>query len=70
MFNQRDMCFGSSARFFSDWQCYVAFYVDVGILCTSNRTEQMIGKLKGRVRGHRTTAGLLRGSTVACQFLA
>lgn len=60
-------------RLSRDWQRYVAFYADVGIPWTNNRTEQMIGRLKSRAqqaRRYKTTAGLLRGSTVACQFWA
>ncbi|WP_322506583.1 hypothetical protein [Anaerolinea sp.] len=51
----------------------MAFYADVGIPWSNNCTEQIIGRLKSRAqraRGHKTTAGLLRGSTVACQFWA
>jgi transposase-like protein len=58
-------------RLSRDWERYIEFYSDPGIPWTNNRTEQIIGRLKNRakrVRGYKTTDGLLAGSQVACQF--
>ena len=58
-------------RLSQDWERYVEFYDDPGIPWTNNRTEQIIGRLKNRakrVRGYKTTEGLLVGSLVASQF--
>jgi hypothetical protein len=58
-------------RLSRDWERYIEFYDDPGIPWTNNRTEQIIGKLKSRakrVRGYKTTDGLLAGSLVASQF--
>lgn len=58
-------------RLSQDWHCYIAFYDDPGIPWTNNRTEQIIGRLKSRanrVRGYKSTAGLLTGSWVASQI--
>jgi len=60
-------------RLNQDWDRYIAFYDDPGIPWTNNRTEQIIGRLKNRakrVRGYKSTEGLLAGSLVACQFWA
>jgi hypothetical protein len=49
---------------------YIAFYDDLGIPWTNNRTEQIIGRLKNRakrVRGYKTTDGLLAESLIASQ---
>jgi len=57
-------------RLSQDWHSYIAFYDDPGIPWTNNRTEQIIGRLKNRakrVRGYKSTQGLLAGSLVACQ---
>jgi transposase-like protein len=57
-------------RLSQDWHSYIAFYDDPGIPWTNNRTEQIIGRLKSRakrVRGYKSTDGLLAGSLVACQ---
>jgi len=57
-------------RLSQDWGSYIAFYDDPGIPWTNNRTEQIIGKLKNRakrVRGYKSTDGLLAGSLVASQ---
>jgi transposase-like protein len=57
-------------RLSQDWHSYIAFYDDPGIPWTNNRTEQIIGRLKSRakrVRGYKSTHGLLAGSLVACQ---
>ena len=57
-------------RLNQDWDSYIAFYDDPGIPWTNNRTEQTIGRLKNRakrVRGYKSTDGLLTGSLVACQ---
>jgi len=57
-------------RLSQDWHSYIAFYDDPGIPWTNNRTEQIIGRLKNRakrVRGYKSTDGLLAGSLVACQ---
>ena len=57
-------------RLSQDWHSYIAFYDDPGIPWTNNRTEQIIGKLKSRakrVRGYKSTDGMLAGSLVACQ---
>jgi len=58
-------------RLSQDWGRYIAFYDDPGIPWTNNRTEQIIGRLKNRakrVRGYKSTDGLLAGSLVASQF--
>jgi len=58
-------------RLSQDWHSYIAFYDDPGIPWTNNRTEQIIGRLKNRakrVRGYKSTDGLLAGSLVASQF--
>lgn len=58
-------------RLSQDWERYVEFYDDPGIPWTNNHTEQIIGRLKNRakrVRGYKTTEGLLAGSLVASQF--
>jgi len=58
-------------RLSRDWEGYIEFYSDPGIPWTNNRTEQIIGRLKNRanrVRGYKTTDGLLAGSQVASQF--
>jgi hypothetical protein len=58
-------------RLSRDWERYIEFYDDPGIPWTNNRTEQIIGRLKNRakrVRGYKTTEGLLAGSLVASQF--
>jgi len=58
-------------RLSQDWESYIEFYDDPGIPWTNNRTEQIIGRLKNRakrVRGYKTTDGLLAGSWVASQF--
>jgi len=58
-------------RLSQDWERYIEFYHDPGIPWTNNRTEQIIGRLKNRakrVRGYKTTDGLLAGSLVASQF--
>ena len=58
-------------RLSRDWERYIEFYSDPGIPWTNNRTEQIIGRLKNRakrVRGYKTTKGLLAGSLVASQF--
>lgn len=58
-------------RLSQDWGSYIAFYDDPGIPWTNNRTEQIIGRLKNRakrVRGYKSTDGLLAGSLVASQF--
>jgi len=58
-------------RLSQDWGSYIAFYDDPGIPWTNNRTEQIIGRLKSRakrVRGYKSTDGLLAGSLVASQF--
>jgi hypothetical protein len=58
-------------RLSQDWERYIEFYHDPGIPWTNNRTEQIIGRLKNRakrVRGYKTTEGLLVGSLVASQF--
>ena len=58
-------------RLSKDWERYIEFYHDPGIPWTNNRTEQIIGRLKNRakrVRGYKTTDGLLAGSLVASQF--
>ncbi|HSG45134.1 MAG TPA: transposase [Anaerolineales bacterium] len=58
-------------RLSRDWEGYIEFYSDPGIPWTNNRTEQIIGRLKNRakrVRGYKTTKGLLAGSRVASQF--
>jgi transposase-like protein len=58
-------------RLSQDWERYVEFDDDPGIPWTNNHTEQIIGKLKSRakrVRGYKTTDGLLAGSLVASQF--
>jgi transposase-like protein len=57
-------------RLSKDWEGYIEFYHDPGIPWTNNRTEQIIGRLKNRakrVRGYKTTEGLLAGSLVASQ---
>ena len=57
-------------RLSQDWGKYIAFYDDPGIPWTNNRTEQIIGRLKNRakrVRGYKSTDGLLTGSLVASQ---
>jgi transposase-like protein len=57
-------------RLSQDWHSYIAFYDDPGIPWTNNRTEQIIGRLKSRakrVRGYKSSDGLLAGSLVACQ---
>jgi len=57
-------------RLSQDWHRYIAFYDDPGIPWTNNRTEQIIGRLKSRakrVRGYKSSDGLLTGSLVACQ---
>jgi len=58
-------------RLSRDWENYIEFYSDPGIPWTNNRAEQTIGRLKSRakrVRGYKTTQGLLMGSLVASQF--
>ena len=58
-------------RLSRDWERYIEFYSDPGIPWTNNRTEQIIGRLKNRakrVRGYKSTDGLLTGSLVASQF--
>jgi transposase-like protein len=58
-------------RLSQDWGSYIAFYDDPGIPWTNNRTEQIIGRLKNRakrVRGYKTSSGLLTGSLVASQL--
>jgi transposase-like protein len=58
-------------RLSQDWGRYIEFYSDPGIPWTNNRTEQIIGRLKNRakrVRGYKTSNGLLTGSLVASQF--
>ena len=58
-------------RLSKDWERYIEFYHDPGIPWTNNRTEQIIGRLKNRakrVRGYKTSDGLLAGSLVASQF--
>ena len=58
-------------RLSRDWGRYVEFYSDPGIPWTNNRTEQIIGRLKGRakrVRGYKTSQGLEMGSWAAAQF--
>lgn len=58
-------------RLSQDWERYIEFYHDPGIPWTNNRTEQTIGRLKNRakrVRGYKTSDGLLAGSWVASQF--
>lgn len=58
-------------RLSQDWEKYIEFYSDPGIPWTNNRTEQIIGRLKNRakrVRGYKTTHGLLAGSLIASQF--
>jgi len=58
-------------RLSQDWDRYIAFYDDPGIPWTNNGTEQIIGRLKNRakrVRGYKSTDGLLAGSLVASQF--
>jgi transposase-like protein len=58
-------------RLSRDWERYIEFYGDPGIPWTNNQTEQMIGRLKSRakrVRGYKTSVGLLNGSMVASQF--
>lgn len=58
-------------RLSREWEGYIEFYHDPGIPWTNNRTEQIIGRLKNRakrVRGYKTTDGLLAGSWVASQF--
>ena len=60
-------------RLSRDWERYIEFYSDPGIPWTNNRTEQIIGRLKSRarrVRGYKTSQGLLMGSLVASQFWA
>jgi len=60
-------------RLNQDWHRYIAFYDDPGIPWTNNRTEQIIGRLKSRakrVRGYKSSEGLLAGSLVASQFWA
>ena len=60
-------------RLSRDWERYIEFYGDPGIPWTNNQTEQMIGRLKSRakrVRGYKTSVGLLNGSAVASQFWA
>ncbi len=57
-------------RLSRDWQKYLEFYHDPGIPWTNNATERMIGKLKSRakrVRGYKTSDGLLLGSWIAAQ---
>ncbi|HXF84498.1 MAG TPA: hypothetical protein VNK49_03835 [Anaerolineales bacterium] len=57
-------------RLSQNWQRYIEFYHDAGIPWTNNGTEQAIGRLKSRakrVRGYKTTEGLLAGSLVASQ---
>jgi len=52
------------------WERYIEFYSDPGIPWTNNPTEQMIGKIKNRakrVRGYKTSQGLLTGSLIASQ---
>lgn len=58
-------------RLNQDWHSYIAFYDDPGIPWTNNRTEQIIGRLKNRakrLRGYKSSEGLLAGSLVASQF--
>jgi len=58
-------------RLSRDWERYIEFYHDPGIPWTNNRTEQIIGRLKSRakrVRGYKSSEGLLAGCLVACQF--
>jgi len=58
-------------RLSQDWGRYIEFYSDPGIPWTNNQTEQIIGRLKNRakrVRGYKTSNGLLTGSLVASQF--
>ena len=58
-------------RLSQDWGRYIEFYSDPGIPWTNNQTEQIIGRLKNRakrVRGYKTTQGLLTGSLIASQF--
>jgi len=58
-------------RLSRNWERYIEFYHDPGVPCTNNRTEQILGRLKSRakrVRGYKTTKGLLAGSQVASQF--
>ena len=58
-------------RLSQDWGSYIEFYSDPGIPWTNNQTEQIIGRLKNRakrVRGYKTSNGLLTGSLVASQF--
>lgn len=58
-------------RLSQDWGSYIEFYSDPGIPWTNNRTEQIIGRLKNRakrVRGYKTSNGLLAGSLVASQL--
>jgi hypothetical protein len=58
-------------RLSRDWERYIEFYADPGIPWTNNRTEQIIGRLKGRakrVRGYKSSQGQLLGSLVASQF--
>jgi transposase-like protein len=60
-------------RLSQDWHSYILFYDDPGIPWTNNRTEQIIGRLKSRakrVRGYKSSEGLLAGSLVASQFWA
>lgn len=57
-------------RLSQDWQTYLEFYHDPGIPWTNNATERMIGKIKSRakrVRGYKTSDGLLLGSWIAAQ---
>jgi len=58
-------------RLNQDWDSYIAFYDDPGIPWTNNRTEQIIGRLKNRakrVRGYKSSEGLLAGSLVPVNF--
>ena len=60
-------------RLSRDWERYIEFYGDPGVPWTNNRTEQMIGRMKSRakrVRGYKSSAGLLNGSLVTSQFWA
>lgn len=57
-------------RLSQDWDRYIAFYDHPSLPWTNNRTEQVIGRVKSRarrVRGYKSTEGLLAGSLVAAQ---
>jgi len=57
-------------RLSRDWEGYIAFYDDKQIPWTNNPTEQAIGRFKNRakrVRGYKTSEGMIIGSLMAAQ---